>query len=174
MAACATAAKRYGYVSEYNASLDTDNTALSTTEYPAQLENLIDLFSDLKSDQLKRKVADTYAKSLYFNDTLHTFNDRDELAEYLISGAERVDEISITFHDVAATGKNYYVRWVMQMKFKVLGKSVDSKSIGISQVRFDETGKIVFHQDFWDNTAGFFEHLPLIGGLISRIKASMK
>ncbi len=174
MAACSTAAKKYGYVSDYNDTLESVDGNKPDMAYPDELANLIRLFSDLKSDNVSQQVMDTYSQTLYFNDTLHTFTDRDKLAEYLIDGAQRVDDISIAFHDVAITGENYYVRWIMRMQFRVLRKSVDSQSIGISHIRFDEAGKINFHQDFWDNTAGFFEHLPFVGGMISRIKASMK
>jgi len=56
----------------------------------------------------------------------------------------------------------------------MMGKSIDSKSIGISQIRLNDAGQIVFHQDFWDNTSGFFGHLPIVGGVINKIKLSMK
>lgn len=174
MVACTSSTKRFDYVSEYNASLDSNSADKTVFQPPVEFENLVKLFSDLKSNQVSQRVIDTYSKELYFNDTLHTFTARDELSEYLIDGAHRVDDISITFHDIASSGDNHYLRWVMQMKFKVMGKSIDTKSIGISQFRFDEAGKINFQQDFWDNTAGFFGHLPLLGGLITRIKASMK
>ena len=174
MAACATATKRFDYVSDYNASLESVSDKSSDVQFPDRFGNLINLFSDLKSNQLSQRVIDTYSMDLYFNDTLHTFTDRDELSEYLIDGAQRVDNISISFHDIASSGENHYVRWVMQMKFKVMGKSINSKSIGISQVRFDDSGKINFQQDFWDNTTGFFGHLPVLGSLISKIKGSMK
>ena len=174
MVACTSSAKRFDYVSEYNASLGSDSVDKSAFQLPVEFENLVKLFSDLKSNQVSQRVIDTYSRELYFNDTLHTFTARDELGEYLIDGAHRVDDISISFHDIASSGDNHYVRWIMQMKFKVMGKSIDSKSIGISQFRFDEAGKINFQQDFWDNTTGFFGHLPLLGGLIAKIKTSMK
>lgn len=174
MVACTKASKRFDYVADYSSSLQSAQENPSDLEYPDELENLITLFSDLKSKQLRQLVIDTYSSEFYFNDTLHTFTDRDELTEYLIDGAQRVDEISISFDDVAISGQDHYVRWVMQMKFKVMGKSIDSKSIGISQIRFNDEGKINFHQDFWDNTTGFFGHLPLLGSLITKVKASMK
>ena len=174
MVACTSSAKRFDYLSDYTASLGSNDTNGSVFEYPFEFENLVTLFSDLKSNQTSQRVIDTYAQELYFNDTLHTFTERENLSEYLIEGAHRVDDISVSFHDIASSGENHYVRWVMQMKFKVMGKQIDSKSIGISQIRFDEAGKINFQQDFWDNTSGFFGHLPLLGGLIAKIKASMK
>ena len=174
MASCTTSANRSDYVSDYNASLEPASVDAPQFEYPVEFETLIKLFTDLKSEQVSQLVEETYSSNLYFNDTLHTFTDRDQLAKYLIEGAQRVDDISISFYDVASSGDNHYIRWLMQMKLRVMGKSIDSKSIGISQIRFDEAGKINFHQDFWANTTGFFGPLPVLGGLISRIKASMR
>ena len=122
MVACTTASKRFDYVSDYSTTLESNNGGASSFTYPDELENLVKLFTDLRSSQLSQRVIDTYSQQLYFNDTLHTFTDRETLTEYLIDGVQRVEDISISFHDVAISGENYYVRWVMKMDFKVMGK----------------------------------------------------
>ena len=40
----------------------------------------------------------------------------------------------------------------------------------ISQLRFDGDGRVAFHQDFWNAADGLYEHLPLLGNLIRRVK----
>ncbi len=170
MVACTFTGNRLNYIEDYKVAVEPKDSFENTGE----LENLVELFSDLQHREVAQRVAKTYAENLYFNDTLHTFTRSDALTEYLINGANRVDEINVIFEDIASSGNNYYVRWVMEMKFKVMGKSIESKSIGISQIRLDDQGKIIFHQDFWDNTTGFFGHLPVVGGMLNRIKASMK
>ncbi len=170
MIACTSTGASLSYIEDYKSAVEPKTNFDNT----GGLENLVELFSDLQHQDVSQRVAKTYAEDLYFNDTLHTFTQRDSLAQYLIDGANRVDEINVIFEDIASSGDNYYVRWVMEMKFKVMGKSIDSKSIGISQIRLNDEGKIIFHQDFWDNTTGFFGHLPVVGGVLNRIKASMK
>ncbi len=170
MVACMSSTSSLNYVEDYKSAVQPKNNFADITK----LGNLVELFSDLQNDEVPQRVAKTYAENLYFNDTLHTFTRRDALTKYLIDGANRVDEINVRFEDIANSDNNYYVRWVMEMNFKVMGKSIESKSIGISQIRLDDDGKIIFHQDFWDNTTGFFGHLPVVGGVLNRIKASMK
>ena len=176
MAACSTTAKNLNYVTEYQSALEplSQVTGVSNLEHAQAFEHLFELFADLKNEDLAERVKKTYAKQLYFNDTLHTFTDRTELAQYLKHGADNVEQIKVTFEDVSQSGDNYYLRWLMEMNFKVMGKAIESRSIGISQIRFDENGQIVFHQDFWDNTNGFFAHLPLLGSVMQKIKNSMK
>ena len=170
MVACVSTGSSSNYLEDYKLAVEPK----ANFENNGELKNLVELFSDLQHEQVPQRVAKTYANKVYFNDTLHTFTEREALTEYLVDGANRVDEINVIFEDIASSEDNYYVRWVMEMKFKVMGKSIDSKSIGISQIRLDDEGRIIFHQDFWDNTTGFFGHLPVVGGVLNRIKASMK
>lgn len=39
----------------------------------------------------------------------------------------------------------------------------------MSHVRFDETGKITFHQDYWD-TGIIYEKTPVLGPIITWIR----
>jgi hypothetical protein len=40
-------------------------------------------------------------------------------------------------------------------------------------LRFDKQGRVVLHQDFWDSSAGFYEHLPVLGGVMRWIKSKI-
>jgi hypothetical protein len=66
-----------------------------------------------------------------------------------------------------------YLRWSMRMQFRAAGRDVDSLSVGITQLRFDEAGQIVLQQDYWDSAEGFYRHLPVVGGLIGWIGRRM-
>jgi hypothetical protein len=46
----------------------------------------------------------------------------------------------------------------------------DTQTIGMSHLRFDASGLVRLHQDYWDSTAGLFEHVPLLGAGIRAIK----
>ena len=55
-----------------------------------------------------------------------------------------------------------------------LAKGEPIHSVGISQVRFNENGKVVFHQDFWDSGRHIYGQIPVVGGMIGIIKDRMK
>ena len=57
----------------------------------------------------------------------------------------------MTILDVAQSGDDFYVRWQLVMDFDVMGKSRLSRTAGVTHLRFDENGKIVLHQDFWED-----------------------
>ncbi len=132
--------------------------------------SFIEAHADLKAPHMVDKIEDAYADDLYFNDTLKTLTTRDTLVAYLVETAERVDYNRVQIHEIIPSGDNYYVRWSMQTGFTVFGKPIQTESIGMSHIRLDDEGKIYFHQDFWDNTEGLFQHLPVVGYIIGKTK----
>ncbi len=45
---------------------------------------------------------------------------------------------------------------------------------GLSEIRFDETGFITSHIDYWDAASHFYEKIPVIGFLIRLIKGRLR
>lgn len=128
------------------------------------------LLSDFSTQNLRGKVAEVYADELFFNDTLKTIRRSDQLEAYLLETAEALQFGKVTYEDVAQSGADTYVRWRMVYRSKKLSPKQDIVTVGMSHLRFDQEGKVVLHQDFWDSTRGVFEHVPLLGAGIRAIK----
>ena len=54
----------------------------------------------------------------------------------------------------------------MEIRAKGLAGGQPVITEGLSQLRFDDQGRIVLHQDFWNPSAGIYQHLPLLGPAI--------
>ncbi|NJR44309.1 nuclear transport factor 2 family protein [bacterium] len=129
-------------------------------------------FADFSPNKIAVLLDETYSADVWFNDTLKTIRGREALRTYLRHSAEAVESCVV---DVKETLKNetgdFFVRWVMTIRFKKFKKGQDTQTIGMSHLRFDADGKVCFHQDYWDSTAGIFEHIPVLGWLIAKVKA---
>jgi len=134
------------------------------------IERWKQLLADFSVENLKGKVGSVYADETFFNDTLKTLRSAEAIEEYLIETAEMLKYGCVSYDDVAISGDDVYVRWTMVYRSKTLSKKQDIVTIGMSHLRFDEAGKVVLHQDFWDSTRGIFEHVPLIGNGIRAVK----
>ena len=130
-----------------------------------------DFFSDFAPAHIRAKTRDVYAEDVYFNDTLKEIRGIEALEPYLLESAAAVESCTVDIEDVAAHQGNYYFRWTMDIRFKSIKKGKLTRSIGISHIRFDKEGKIRLHQDYWDSTSGFFQHVPFVGYLIRKVKA---
>lgn len=139
----------------------------------AEIHAFPEVFEKLGDENLGRRVENAYAELIYFNDTLVTLSHRDQLVEYLEDAQEKANYIRTEILDVATSDEDVYVRWRLDMSFDVLGKSKVSTTFGMSHLRFDEDGRIILHQDFWDSAAGFYRHIPIVGTMISWVQGRL-
>jgi hypothetical protein len=135
------------------------------------VERFREFFADVTPESVRRLGPELYAQDVWFNDTLKTLRGRGEVEAYFLKTAEHVDFIRAEVVDSAVSGRNCYVRWVMDVRFK--GAKEPVRTVGMTLLRFDSEGRVVLHQDFWDSSAGFYEHLPVLGGVIRWIKSKI-
>ncbi len=142
-------------------------------EEAAALTRFSDLFAVFTPEAMREKVRRVYAEDVYFNDTLKEIRGVDALEAYLVESAEAVEVGRVEVRDVAQSGGNYYVRWVMELQFKKFRRGQLTRSLGISHLRFNSGGQVVYHQDYWDAAGGLFEHIPVVGWMIRSIKGRL-
>lgn len=138
-----------------------------------RLQAFENVFRDLEPAGLEDRIEQAYAKEFYFNDTFITVSRRKELIEYLTNASNNANFVNTTILDVAQSGDDLYIRWLLEMEFDVMGKPRYSRTLGMTHLRFDHRGLIVLHQDFWDSAAGFYQHVPVLGSMISWVKRKM-
>ncbi|MYB35007.1 MAG: nuclear transport factor 2 family protein [Gammaproteobacteria bacterium] len=131
-------------------------------DHDGRLTKFLDLFADLKCQDIAYKVREVYAEHPYFSDTLKIIEDLDELAIYMERTGKHLEHSRIIFDRVLQDGDDYFVQWYMETGFNLFGRQLQSKSVGMSHIRLDDQGKVILHQDFWDSTEGLFRHVPLI------------
>lgn len=131
------------------------------------------LLSDFKAEGFRDRVREVYAEDAFFNDTLKTVRGADAIEEYLGETADGIDKGTVEFLDVVSDSGNHYFRWLMTIQFKKFDRGEDKTSIGMTHIRFDADGKVALHQDYWDSASGLFEHVPVVGWMIRRIKGRL-
>jgi limonene-1,2-epoxide hydrolase len=139
-------------------------------EEDAAIARVTAFLSDLSPANVAATTKEVYAEDAYFNDTLKTLRGVEAIEEYLLETAHTVTSISVEFDDVARSGQDHYFRWRMDFQAQKLRKGETIRTIGITQIRFNNEGKVVLHQDFWDSTAGLFEHLPVTNQIVNAVK----
>jgi len=140
---------------------DTEKEAISRFE---------SFLSHLDEKTAREETEKVYAPNAFFNDTLKTINGSSAIRDYFIRTAQGLDSMSVRFDDVAFSNNNYYFRWTMETRMKNLARGKTVLTIGVTLVRFDNEGRVILHQDFWDSAQGVWEHVPLIGSFIRWIR----
>ncbi len=174
MAGCSINTTMNEQVTTYNkAKSEANSKAAELT--PEQAEKAIQQVSDFlcnigSQEYIEREIANVYAEDAYLNDTLKTLTNREQIRAHFIKTSKTMTDYSLKIDDVATTDKGYYFRWTMKFSAPKLARGEEIISVGMSHVIFDNDGKVLLHQDFWDSSTGLFEHVPLVGGGIRLVK----
>jgi hypothetical protein len=139
----------------------------------AAIERFKDFYAVFTPENVLARVRNVYAKNAYLRDAFKELNGIEDIEAYMLRLLKAVESCTFEFLDVAVSGGEYYFRWVSEAKSKTIKKGRIMRSYGMSHIRFDETGKVVLHVDYWDSASGLFEHIPLLGGLIKLIKGRL-
>lgn len=146
-----------------------------TPEEKAALDRFTSFLQSISSqDYIRENTSKTYSADAYLNDTLVTHHGAEEIEAYFLKTSEAMTEYKVTIDDVIRSGADHYVRWTMVFAAPALSGGEPIHSIGISQVRFDQQGKVAFHQDFWDSGENFFGRAPVAGGVIGFIRKRLE
>ncbi|MDX1381589.1 MAG: nuclear transport factor 2 family protein, partial [Xanthomonadales bacterium] len=121
-----------------------------------------DVFADLRAPHLEQKLESFYAPDLWFNDTLATITNRDDLVRYMLATGEKVESMDVQILDAFSRGPDVFMRWGMQLEFKAGWRTARTDTVGMTHLRFNDDGQVILHQDFWDNAEGIFREVPLV------------
>ena len=132
------------------------------------IEKFYYFYKVFSADVIRKSIKDVYAENAYFRDGFREVQGTENLEKYFLSSTETFHECTFDIQDVASHEGNYYYRWVMNL---VLKRNKDEKlqAVGMSHVRYDKNGKIIFHQDYWD-TGVILEKIPVLGTIITWIR----
>lgn len=167
--------KNLSYTAKYQEAIAAQKQAvpiasLNQTQLIERFETVFGRLGSATAQDIAAAVEGFYASQLYFNDTFHTFKQRDPLIAYLQETATNVTEYQFSVDEVIPSENNLYVRWRMGFNFTVLGSERESRSVGITQLQFDRSGQVILHQDFWDGVEGFYREIPGVGSVINSIQ----
>ncbi len=157
----------------YEALEATDTGRIELVEHGSQVEQeAIERFKEFykvfSAERIAASIDGVYAEDAYFEDGVRQVKGRENIRGYFLGTTGAFTECTFDIKDVAYSPGNYYFRWIMHLRLK---RDPDNpmEQPGMSHVRFDGQGRIVFHQDYWE-TLALFERFPVIGGIIRWIK----
>jgi limonene-1,2-epoxide hydrolase len=146
---------------------DAERTARESPEVvDAGVEAFLAVFDEFSPDTVRRRALEVYASEAYFNDGFAELYGAEAVADYLARSAEGTAGLTVGVRDVVRKGGNVFIWWDMQ--FTARSRTIDTA--GISHLRFDRSGRIVYQFDYWDATGALAEFVPLVGGFLNRVR----
>jgi len=129
-----------------------------TTDTPV-VERFKDYFRVLHESDLS-DLRNIYSDGIVFKDPVHEIRGLSELEGYFTSMCADLSECRFEYLDELVSDSSAYIKWTMHFKHPRLGNRLISVR-GVSHLQI--SGKIDYHEDFYDMGAMLYEELPLLG-----------
>lgn len=129
------------------------------------------LYQNLGPDNVtKDMLAQVYADGVIFQDPMHEIHGLNKLSYYFISLYSNVISISFDFHKAEGNESSAMMYWTMTYRHPKLHKGKqDIRVEGVSLLQWKD-GKIIRHQDIFDAGTMLYEHIPVLGWMIKKLK----
>ena len=150
-----------GYPAQYRQALD-DFAGQSNVDSTV-IERFVDFLANLGGPNTGENAALLYAEDLHFSDALMVTRDKETVVDHFTRLGNAGTRVDVEIHQTLQSDRDVYLIWSMQAYFTPVRKEVTSDTLGVTHVRFDKTGRVILHQDFWDSGLGFYSHIPVLG-----------
>lgn len=135
---------------------------------PATLDKFRALFNTLDKGNLK-SLSGVYSEDIRFQDPLGTVEGLDQLTHYFAGAYANVLSCRFDFGEAMVDGRFVAVPWVMHLRHKRIRKGRELQVSGMSHLEIRH-GKVCYHRDYFDAGELLYENLPVVGGIIRRVK----
>ena len=168
VAGCASSPANFQpYPAAYRVALnDFPGSADVSTE---NISTFTKFLSELGSKKTGVRAEQLYASELHFSDALMMTRNRDRVVEHFQGLVDAGTAVQVEILQTLVSEADVYLIWSMQAEFTPVRQSVVSDTIGITHLRFNEAGRVILHQDFWDTGLGFYQHIPVLGRVVKSI-----
>lgn len=158
---------------DYKAALEA--TAAECTQDPKiaekGLRSIQNLFRTYTPANIRAHVRETYADTFFFRDGFKYITKIDDLETYMVHGAEPLRSCTFDFEPPIDAGDgNYYLKWIMNVSLESDPKDHVDRALGLSHLRFNQDGKVIFHQDYWDPTDVLYRRIPIANRMIGFVR----
>ena len=114
------------------------------------------------------ELASFLADDVVFIDPFNKLHGRQKMVSVFSYMFESMNQPQFTLHDIAYSETACYLKWRMTGIVKAAPK-MPFDLIGMSEVEFNEAGKVVLHHDHWDSASQLLSHIPYVGWIVRRI-----
>jgi len=135
---------------------------------PYLVDRFRELFNTLDKGNLN-KLAGVYDEHVHFKDPLGEAHGLDELTRYFSGSYQNVIACHFVFAQEVVDRSTVTLPWIMHLRHKRINSGREIQVEGISHLHIGE-GKVHYHRDYFDAGQLLYENLPLLGGIIRKIK----
>ena len=136
--------------------------------YKEYVKKYISAYENLSINNLDT-LKNKFTNDVKFEDPFNKVNGKEAVIKIFSEMFEKIDNpkfqiLELSYAQNFDQKLTVYLKWILNGSLKKNKKSFAIK--GVSEVKFNDQGKVVKHIDYWDSMTQLIVHLPYVGGLV--------
>lgn len=116
------------------------------------------------------RLDEVAAPNIHFRDPFNDARGLPRVRQVFAALFRDVDEPRFRIVHSACSGKVCFLRWHFTCRPRTLARGHPWLIDGVTELHFDDGGRVVEHLDYWDSGHYVYERVPLFGLLIRFIR----
>jgi steroid Delta-isomerase len=142
----------------------------------ARLQRLSDFYTQITAASVSQ-LRDIYAADAYFKDPFNEVHGVDNVIKIFAHMFIQIEHPRFEILNCVGSGADKtseaFLVWLFYWKKDANGN--DAPPIrGSSHVKFNVSGQVSYHRDYWDAAEELYETIPLLGWILRVIKKKLK
>ncbi|MDP1526172.1 MAG: nuclear transport factor 2 family protein [Rhodocyclaceae bacterium] len=134
-----------------------------------KLDALIDFYQTLTPESVAR-FGDFYAENAYFKDPFNEVRGLPAIQRIFTHMFSQVAEPRFVITEQVVDAGGAMLAWEFYFRVERWGRAEAMILRGVSHLKFDDAGKVVFHRDYWDTAEELYMKLPFLGTLMRGLR----
>jgi steroid delta-isomerase len=136
------------------------------------LADLIKFYNEFSPDSVD-EFSEFYSADAYFKDPFNEVRGLPAIQRIFSHMFKQVAEPRFAVIETIADEHGAMLIWEFYYRVKLWGKGQAQVMRGASHLRFDATGKVNYHRDYWDTGEELYMKLPVMGSLMRGLRRAL-
>ena len=129
------------------------------------LDPLVRFFESITPESVSR-FPEFYAENAWFKDPFNEVLGVDAIQRIFAHMFRQVDEPRFVVSERVADTQGVVLIWTFHYRSRGASNAEEYIIRGVSHLKFDADGRVVFHRDYWDTGEELYMKIPLLGALM--------
>ncbi len=140
-------------------------------EQSRNLDRLIAFFQELTPESIAR-FPEFYSADAYFKDPFNEVHGVDAIQRIFRHMFQQVGQPRFVISERVADANGVFLVWTFCYKVRLWGRGEMQVMRGVSHIKFDAIGKVIYHRDYWDAAEELYMKIPFLGWVMKCLKRS--
>jgi steroid Delta-isomerase len=132
-------------------------------------DKLIDFYQTLTLESVAL-FSEFYTKDAYFKDPFNEVRGLPAIQRIFTHMFSQVAEPRFVIMEQVVDAGGAMLVWEFYFRVHRWGRAEAMILRGVSHLKFDDTGKVMFHRDYWDTAEELYMKLPVLGTLMRGLR----